>query len=358
MMAASTKPRLHYFDMLKGVAIFMVVMGHILTMCVREIDRATLFKFIERVHMPLFFFISGWFTYKAGNEGRVTFPRLGSRALQLLLPMVVVSSLWIWYFPHSGLQSPLDSTFAGLWTDVWKNGYWFTLVLFEIIIIYAAGIPLMNRFGSLYGICASSCGIWAAMLVAYMYLIPQDISSVLSLELVVSFYPAFIFGAIGRRYREGFMNAVHSSMCQTVAMAVFAVCLYMCSWPWEFGLTSLHTILLGALTHVSLAVIALAVFERWSDAAFAPGVPRESNRLARMWEYIGTQSLAIYLLHYFLLFPMGGLFRDTLISLNLSFVPLTVFSAFWAAIVIAMVLGIVRLIEPSRQLSLLLTGKR
>ncbi|MDE6109114.1 MAG: acyltransferase family protein, partial [Muribaculaceae bacterium] len=110
------KPRLHYFDMLKGIAIFMVVMGHVLTMCVREIDRATLFKFIGAVHMPLFFFISGWMTYRSDGRGAA----LGKRAAQLLVPMLFMSTLWIWYFPHSGLQSPLYSTFKGLWLETWK----------------------------------------------------------------------------------------------------------------------------------------------------------------------------------------------------------------------------------------------
>ena len=42
-------------DLLKGIAIFMVVMGHVLTMCIRGIDSAALFKIIGEVHMPLFF---------------------------------------------------------------------------------------------------------------------------------------------------------------------------------------------------------------------------------------------------------------------------------------------------------------
>ena len=58
------KTRLHYFDVLKGLAIFMVVIGHVLTMCIRDIDSAVLFKLVEKIHMPLFFFISGYFTYK------------------------------------------------------------------------------------------------------------------------------------------------------------------------------------------------------------------------------------------------------------------------------------------------------
>lgn len=40
------KQRYAVLDVMKGVAIFLVVMGHVLTMCIREIDRASLFKFI------------------------------------------------------------------------------------------------------------------------------------------------------------------------------------------------------------------------------------------------------------------------------------------------------------------------
>ena len=103
-MPSSAKPRLYHFDIIKGVAIFLVVMGHVLTMCVRSIDRATVFKIIGQIHMPLFFFISGWFTYRLAGDGRVKMPSIKPRAKQLLLPMLVVSALWIYHFPHSGQQ--------------------------------------------------------------------------------------------------------------------------------------------------------------------------------------------------------------------------------------------------------------
>ena len=74
------KQRIEYFDLLKGIAIFLVVMGHALTMCIRGIDAAFLFKLIGQVHMPIFFFISGFLTYKD------TFapPALKKRFLQLI----------------------------------------------------------------------------------------------------------------------------------------------------------------------------------------------------------------------------------------------------------------------------------
>jgi len=171
------KPRLHYFDMLKGIAIFMVVMGHVLTMCVREIDRAAIFKFIGEVHMPLFFFISGWMAMRLGEGGNVATPSLLPRAKRLLLPMLGASTLWLYYFPLSGLESPLVSTWEGLWSNEWKNGYWFTLVLFEIFAVYAAITPLLSRCRNVWGGIAVTAAAWAVMLACQAIMPPMWVLS-------------------------------------------------------------------------------------------------------------------------------------------------------------------------------------
>ncbi len=346
-MTDTIKPRLRYFDMLKGVAIFLVVMGHVLAFCVREIDRAAIFKFIEQIHMPLFFFVSGWFCVK---------PKLKQRALRLLVPMVAVSSLWVLYFPHSGLGTPLNSTFAGLWTDVWKNGYWFTLVLFEIILIYAAVKPLLDKCSSFISVAAFTALVSIAMIVL-SFIFPQQLIGIASFNLVATFFPIFMIGVLARRNSDGFMKLVHSSGWQTLMIVVFAVTLYVCSWRWEFNIDENMVVFPKIFLHLSAAFISVALFESWANKAFAPGASLLTSRVASCWEYLGTQSLAIYLLHYFFLFPMGG-FRPMLESMNLAFVPLALFAAFWAVIIIAAVLLIVRLISPSRILTLLLTGNK
>ena len=53
-----------------------------------------------------------------------------------------------------------------------------------------------------------------------------------------------------------------------------------------------------------------------------------------------------------------GAMRPWLADVNLSLVPLIGFAAFWAAAIVAAVLGLIKIIEPSRVLTLLLTGKR
>ena len=139
------KQRIEYFDLLKGIAIFMVVMGHALTMCVRGLDAAFLFKLIGQVHMPVFFFISGYLTYKANADKQFITPGLKKRFIQLIIPFLVITPLWVWYFPHSGLQSPLSDNLPDLLRAYWKDGYWFTLCLFELCLIYIPISAILQR---------------------------------------------------------------------------------------------------------------------------------------------------------------------------------------------------------------------
>lgn len=356
--------RLHYFDMLKGLAIFLVVMGHVITFCVREIDRSVVFKFIENIHMPLFFFISGWFTYKI-SDNNLSMPKLGPRALQLLVPMVVVSSLWIWYFPHSGLQSPLDSTFHGLWSSTWKNGYWFTPVLFMITAIYAALVMILRHVRSIFGWITSSFVVWAALIVimyllAYANIEIRHLLDYFSFELLVVFFPSFMAGVIASRWRDAFLRLTCSGTVVTVCLLAGSVLLYMLSWPWEFsifGYSDVFLILAKSLFHIMLAIVAIAVVRPWSEMAFSEGARPFTASVARIWEMLGRKSLAIYMLHYFFLFPLG-VYRHSLESVGLGFVPILFFAAAGAVAIISVVLAVDYIIGKSPLLAMLLTGQR
>ena len=355
-MPTIQKQRIHHFDMLKGVAIFLVVMGHVLAFCVREIDRASIFKVLEQIHMPLFFFVSGWFTYKLNDRGQMILPKIMSRAIRLMLPMVVVSSIWVLYFPHSGIETPFASTFEELWTSAYKNGYWFTLVLFEIILLYGLIRPILNR-----------CKQWwtSALVVVIVFIamyllngISGRVGEYMSLDMVTAFAPVFLVGLLARRYREGFEWLADSSAAQTVSLLMSGAAIYVCSWPWEFGIESSQRMIVQAIGHPFLVLVAYRLFRDWGVAAFAPEASLLTTRIARMWEYLGTQSLGIYLLHYFFLFPMGSVVRPWMEACHVAWIPLAAFSAIIAACIVAMVLIVLKLIKPSKTLSLLLAGNK
>ena len=351
--------RLHEFDMMKGVAIFMVVMGHVIAFCVREIDRATIFKFIGEIHMPLFFFISGWFTMKV-REGSVQMPNLLARFKQLIIPMVAVSTLWIFYFPHSGLTSPLNSTFEGLWTDNMKNGYWFTLALFELMVLYAASAPVLTRLKKASAGITYVVVVWVILFYLNKLLLTNFpvLADSISFPQVSTYWPAFMIGALASRHREGFAKITASSNWVTAAFIVGALCLYYICWYWEFERFEWLSMLINGpaairpILHICLAIIAMAIFGPWARQAFDRPTP---GRLASMWSYLGTKSLGIYLLHYFFLFPLGHC-RESLLAMNLGWVPLFAFTFIASALIIAMVLGFMAIIAPSRPLNYLLTG--
>lgn len=353
------RERLHYLDILKGMAIFLVVCGHVITMCIREIDRAAIFKFIGEIHMPLFFFISGWFTMKLREDGSLKRPDFGKRALQLIVPMVAVSTLWIYYFPHSGLQSPLDSTWHGLWLSVWKNGYWFTGVLFTIMVIYGLLTPVFSAIRN--GWTFLLTGFVVGLLMYFVSQnIPVEVSGFLGLSLVACFFPVFAAGVAARRHRGEFEAITVSGTWVTIAL-IFGGCLmYFICWPWEFPMLydshGYSLMLARPLLHICLVIVAVAVVRPWSEKVCSESASWFGHASSSFWMLLGRRSLSIYLLHYFFLFPMAAL-RGPLVEMGLGFTPLFAVSAAVSLGIIGIVLGLDAIIGKSPLLAFLLTGQ-
>lgn len=62
------KERILWLDNLKGVLIFLVVLGHCLQFTSQNPDSDLLFNFIYLFHMPLFMFLSGYACFKLDLE--------------------------------------------------------------------------------------------------------------------------------------------------------------------------------------------------------------------------------------------------------------------------------------------------
>lgn len=349
--------RQHYMDLIKGIAIYMVVMGHILTMCIRDIDAATLFKIIGETHMPLFFFISGWFAYKTTADGRIRRPDLRQRAMQLLVPMVIVSSIWVLYFPTSGLQSPLPQGFDGLWTSEYKNGYWFTPVLFVIMAMYTLLAPVILRIRRAALAAAASIAVGFVIYVCIVHFLPIRYIYTTSILLVAQFLPIFMLGAIARQHQDAFLRLTANPRAVTAALLAAIPLFSIIAWPWRFdALDGIPVIVPAArmLYQAALVIVVMNIAVPWSDKAYSPERTHPS-RIALTLEYLGRKSLAIYLLHYFFLFPMTFL-QEPARDMALSIVPLTVIATVAAAAVIAVTLGAEYILSRSPLTARLLCG--
>jgi len=155
--------RLFYLDNLKGLLIILVVMGHVIQYSVADYQHNEMFRFIYSFHMPLFFTISGFLTYKENFDDRL----LRRRAMQLLVPFVawaIINSLWngsaftkALLYPDNGLWFLYNLFVYSVVFNLsvkWHDGRW--RQEFSAIGIFVVSIVLMVLFGTLFN-CTQLC---------------------------------------------------------------------------------------------------------------------------------------------------------------------------------------------------------
>ena len=85
--------RIYELDYIRGIAMLMVVMGHVLLFSLK-IEHTALIGIIGICEMPLFFVVSGYLTHKEREENfKRMLSRLLIRSRTLLIPLVVLSRI-------------------------------------------------------------------------------------------------------------------------------------------------------------------------------------------------------------------------------------------------------------------------
>lgn len=345
------KQRVDSFDILKGIAIYLVVMGHVLTMCIREIDSAITFKIIGEIHMPIFFFISGYFSFKLKGNQWIA-PNLVKRFKQLIIPFFVVSFLWITYFPYSKLQSPLSDNIPDMLCSYWKDGYWFTLTLFELILVYAGMRYVFNKVHGAIAEIFISVLVYVALICLELNFSHEDANfDPLGIGLMTRFFPIFMFGVFAHKYNSRFIALAQNSIVGVLAILLGGFAWYYSVYTWEFEVQSLYMMRLAQpILHISLMLLVFNIVSRLQNDS------EHKSALRKSLVYLGKNSLGVYLLHYFFLFPLTPL-QEPLRQIGLAFLPTTLVAAFFAFFIVGAALLANYFIEKNKILSFLLIGK-
>ncbi len=353
------RQRDHSFDVMKGIAIYAVVMGHVLMYAAPGLTDTLLMRVIALSHMPLFFFISGYFSYKEVDGRKFANPYLWSRFKQLIIPMVVMSALFCAYRIHShlhtnvGLTDDFPANIRALWLDNAKWGYWFTICLFEIIVIYRIVCPLMRAARK----ATTQVAIIAAtfiLLVAASQVLPESVASIFEVRFVATYTPVFMIGTMARLNKERFDKLLGNQWAGTSAMVCGGIILGLLAYKDSIGFMSVTgvTLILTPVWHLLLIVVAFAVIR--------PRVERSAagDKLSvpvRVWSYLGRNSLGIYMLQYFFLFPMPWL-SDALHATALQMVPTFALSFIASGLIVAVCCGTMAIVRTSRYMAMLMLG--
>jgi len=121
--------RKRYIDILKGIGVLLVIIGHL-------VDYNSPLKiWIYSFHMPLFFFISG-FLYKKNNKNLKLF--IKKKFKSLLIPYFIFNIISLIFNPLyiSNIDEVINGIFYIKSSVPWNSSLWFLPILFITNLLY------------------------------------------------------------------------------------------------------------------------------------------------------------------------------------------------------------------------------
>ena len=334
--------RVGYIDSIKGLAILLMVMGHVIAyqfpqwqIALQDYPQITMivWRIIYSFHMPLLMFCLGLFIIKQEpTDSKQLVISIWKRVQSLVLP----------------------SIFAGgiLWLQRGNFGYWFLWTSFQFVVVtllldfLCSFIPKYGRKVFVGLLCLIS-GLIMLFLKHFYYLEKLPIIDIVHWNL----YPYFCLGII---YKQ--CNLIEKTFSKnwiyTIALAVFGVMTY---WITIEGNHIPKQSITGMLLPIS-AIIALIYL-------FKEGLSGES-KIEKWLQYLGVHSLEVYILHLFFLFRMYPVGKYILDQANSDgggrtiFIVQLITSLVASVVIIYLCYLVMNIISKSSLLSLLLLGRR
>jgi fucose 4-O-acetylase-like acetyltransferase len=349
---AQTK-RIDYIDALRGLTMILVVFSHIYIP-----NDTPLNMFLINLRMPMFFFISGFLSFRMVQSwsAKETISRLGSKVRTMIIPAVTIGLIYTVIYR--------GELYLNFFTHLTHKGYWFTLAMFNMLFIYyiarwiherrgkTTAVQFTRRLHILSLILLAACSDMAIL---------GNIDRVLTLSFTFRYFHFFVFGLVCSCNREWFEGVFDKSK----RMGVMVVMLFLLSWVVIWGKSNpelvqsyigaqwfyiLKTLLIVIIGYCGIFTI-FGFFRHYGDFF------SENRFIGKPLQFVGRNTLDIYLLHYFVLLGMPTFLYPYIAGTNNLLIPLVVgFSV--AAIIVAISLLISRVLRLSDHVAYYLLGAR
>ena len=291
------KQRIEYIDAMRGFTMILVVFSHVCSMCFgdRSMGYNDVF-FLFR--LPCFFFISGWLfgisqrdgSFVTSDMSQKNRPSVISVAKHKFMVQIVPTVIFLL------LLAPPPLFFSKLGAT--KGGYWFTFVLFEFFMISM----LSERF-------CKKWGLWLAIVLSvssYFYDAYYnryfshfgwitDIVGFLSCK-TWRFCLFFYLGILVKRHFNEFLQITNKNYVIILVISCFALMAYL---PHSENVTISY--LIFAIGGISGIIMIFTLFRFLYTSSILHLLSSIFHLPSAILQYIGTRTLDIYLLHYFIL---------------------------------------------------------
>ena len=310
--STANKTRLEWLDALRGFTMILVVAYHVAEMGFGESWRhSSSMPFPVLFRMPLFFFVSGFLAYRASqvwtarNFGALVWKKIKVQTIPTVVFFLLATAIL-----HKKFWPALEESFH----SPYKGGYWFTIVLLYMFIVYyvfsylesklkvKTWIPITLLFIvslAFYDSCYQpnyfswALGYKGAKTSTYYFLMDS------SLEQMLLYFPFFLYGNIVHRYWDKAQRVMDSKWFfpAIVVIVIFAT---VDALKWH-TLRMAWAILPLTVAKFGLLTIVFMYFRHYK-VYFT-----KASAIGASLQYIGRRTLDIYLLHFLFIPDLPGL---------------------------------------------------
>lgn len=276
------KKRFEYIDAMRGFTMLLVVCHHVADFCYGQTDTVTFHAALGTFRMPLFFFISGFILYKASRvwDTATIVDFLKKKFMVQIIPTLFFFVLFTKMFAGGAIMEGLCKST--------KNGYWFTISLFEFFMIYsltswiAKILNIRNRW--LFAIVVPCVWLTAFSTLTLARLFSHEVVGLLQI-VNLSYFIYFYVGTCVRKHFDVFLRMTSNRLLISLIIGVwFFNVLFPCCF-------------VGSRIVIGLAGLTIVfMFFRSYEHVFTC-----ETRIGRWLQYVGRRTLDVYLLHYFFL---------------------------------------------------------
>lgn len=278
------KERFFKIDVLKGIAIILVVIGHLIYQSPEQED-TILFKLIYSFHVPLFMFLSGFLAYGKKIRIKKKFLTLVVPFLAWYLIKILVTTRNLDFYKI--IVNFKDLIFA---PDI---GLWFLWVLFLIFCVFRIIQVLAHK-------TKDNSTIMTFLTVYFLLQIPQ--TSFLGLHLLQEH---FLYWGIGFYFAKYRIQIKKYRINPLILIVLFVFLLS--GWAWSSSPTLVTLLNLDVNYHTIWLIEPLKDIYKFLTAIVAIGIlwmslSEKQTLINRVLSFIGRWTIGIYALHWYFFF--------------------------------------------------------
>ena len=266
--------RLQFIDALRGLAIFLVILAHAfmfngLSPVNEPESKLACFWYnaMFYFHLPLFFFISGYFLSDTPQNFKNTSLQIWKKVRQLFIPFIVCSFL----------------------LALWKGyTYWFLKTLFCFFLLCYPLNYIKYKLDGKVNIVVSLLYYVLVSVIGILFSKMPVLGFVFDFRL--EYFVFFILGFLNKK--TDYMRYV------TDKLSVLFI-LIACAWCYAYNTDIFHSIYVDYIVGFLLILVVWNVFSRMDE-----------NRFLKFLSWLGINSIEIYILHFYFGYkiPMFGNF--------------------------------------------------